>query len=403
MRKIAYLVLGFVVGLMLTGCGTSNQAGKDDGKEEPKKVQSSVPENHSGWETIEVVDNRPIIAKLEQTAKELPARDKALERNKHVLESDEELGKAINAEELTIQSVELNTATNLLQKIYGGYKGMDDAGVVFLSSKSSGDAVNGVWIGIKKADDRLTKFVKEMQKKVDEGEVKAKYIYIFYTPFTTTENNQLMTNVHSEASRIGRQDYNPDKLTLGTSVDVVTGNIQIEHNFLTDEQKKTLEKKFSDRTIEFTQQGRMAPKKGESDVLYPEKTFSEKPVSKGEYITEVTEENVLVGTTYYEFPKASEKLKVGQQVKVEDTGSILTSFPGQGRAVYIEVLPEYKPAEADLSETKVIQQTITQQSKQKGSGILIIKNVAYDKKKDEWVVTFQVGLEEEEKEIKLKD
>ncbi|WP_342515190.1 DUF3221 domain-containing protein [Sporosarcina sp. FSL K6-1522] len=78
------------------------------------------------------------------------------------------------------------------------------------------------------------------------------------------------------------------------------------------------------------------------------------------------------GAVFYKYPNAASELKVGQRVKVEDTGMILYSYPRQGSAKYVEVLPEYKPENATLSESAVIVKAI-EMAKDKSDGTTIIR------------------------------
>lgn len=70
--------------LFLTACGTASTQPKADGGQ--LKSQSQNPENSSGWETVEVVNNRSIIAKLEQTTNDTSKRDRAVEEVKDLTE-----------------------------------------------------------------------------------------------------------------------------------------------------------------------------------------------------------------------------------------------------------------------------------------------------------------------------
>lgn len=102
---------------------------------------------------------------------------------------------------------------------------------------------------------------------------------------------------------------------------------------------------------------------------------------------------------FFTYPNAAEELKVGQRVKVEVTGFILHSYPGQGSAKYVEVLPEYKPKNAKLSESEVIEKVI-EITKKKSDGWMIIRSIAFDEEKAVWKVEVKQGEQDDEMEIR---
>lgn len=423
-----HLAIAAVLGMTiaLSGCG-------EDNDHDPKKMtadkaattpaQKAQPVNESGWKTIEVVNNRPIIAKLEQTVKDTSERDKKIEEYKEQKEFKEGLyGEPTDelAESLTMQGIEGNIARETLEKVYGGYKGLEDAAVIFLENSNQNGERMGFWVGFKKADDRLTKFIEEMQAKVDAGEIKAEYIHIFYSPHTTTENYALTEKVFQALQRIKRQPETPKRGNGQTSVDTVTGEINIGHNFLSEEQKEQLRNLFPERKIVFEQQGRMVPKEGEPDTFYPEEEFTDQPSKEGAYVMSLTDDELLAieaqgqiynkqsgeehfGATHFKFPEASTKLKIGQRVIVEANGPVMESYPGQGAALYVTVLPEYKPKEAALSESQVVTKAIAEAEKSIKNQLLIIKHLSFNKEAKQWTVLFKIGHNDQELEIKITD
>lgn len=94
-------------------------------------------------------------------------------------------------------------------------------------------------------------------------------------------------------------------------------------------------------------------------------------------------------------------MKVGQRVTVEASGGIKESYPAQGTAKFVEVMPDYKPAGARLSESQVVAQAIEEFHKHSEAGFLVIKTLSFDEKKKMWVVeTFQ---EDEKVLIEIED
>lgn len=400
--------------LSLSACGSGSQVGKVNQSQDKAQTHTSIPENDSGWKTIETISDRNIIAKLEQTIPETPKWNQTVQEVKEREDYKKgQFGKPSDelAEELAIQNIAANIVIPLLEKTYGGYKGLDEAGVIFAERKTLGAKQSGFWIGIKKPDDRLKKFMGEMQKKVDAGVIKAKYIYIFHTPHTTAENNILMRKVNEKVKVIVKSHETPDRLAGGVSVDTITGNIEIEHNFLTKEQKNGLVDAFPSRKVVFHQQGRLVPKKGEKDTTYPKEKFTKSASKEGQYVMGLSEESMLVvsakamdfsqnggekefySAVNYHFPAASQKLSVGQRVNIEPSGPIMESYPGQGTALYVAVLPEYKPDDADLSESEVVQLGMEKAKSEKNNNILAIRDISYNELEDLWMIEFKRDTE----------
>ncbi|WP_170211269.1 DUF3221 domain-containing protein [Robertmurraya siralis] len=403
--------------LFLTACGTASTQPKEDGGQ--LKSQSQNPENNSGWETIEVVNNRSIIAKLDQTTNDTSKRDKVVEeikkREEFTNEPSDESAKEKLVEMSAVQEVEAMTVLPLLEEIYGGNAEFEKNGVVFFGNEATGVEPNGIWIGIKQADDKLQRFVDALQEKVDSGDILAKYIYIYYTPHTTAENNQLVDEVYKAVNEIAKQHSTPERLSLGVSVDGKTGTIEIEHNFLTKEQQQLLREKFSDRETVIKQDGRLAPKEGEPDITYPEEKYTNSLTNDGSYyvlslsatemllVSAPTKDSTNTGDTiynaiYYQYPDAQSKLKIGQRVKVESSGPIMESYPAQGTALYVDVLPEYKPDDATLSESQVIRKLLSRIGQ---AAVVEIREISYNKNQDEWTINYQ--LNDEILEITLED
>ncbi|MBW3114369.1 hypothetical protein KYJ26_21095 [Bacillus sp. MCCB 382] len=192
-----------------------------------------INNNQETFETINITNNREIIAKLDQTVQKTPKWDQLVKEIRegedynigHFNKSREKL-----VEELAIQTVVIESVIPLLENIYGGRSGFEKEGVIF--------SEEGFWIGIKDPDRRLEKIVAELQKKVDEGEIKADSINIFRTLYTTFENNRLMREVNDKINQIsvGRGDIGRSVSAVSASSD--TGNIEIGHNGLTEEQSK---------------------------------------------------------------------------------------------------------------------------------------------------------------------
>ncbi|MBT2661725.1 DUF3221 domain-containing protein [Bacillus sp. ISL-45] len=419
-HHVAAALLG--VAITISGCGPTDKDNHGFDKAAGTPVENTLPANESGWKTIEVVNNRAIIAKLKQTAKETPERNKKIEETKERQDFKDGLfGKPTEelAEALTMQAIEGTIAPQALERLYGGYKALEDNMVIFLENSNQNGERMGFWIGVKKADDRLTKFLQEMQTKVDAGEIKAEYIHIFYSPYTTTENYDLTTKVYETVKRIHRlSGYTSGNHS--SHVDTVTGEVVIGHNFLSEEEKNQIIKQLPERKVVFEQRGRMIPKEGEPDTFYPEKEFTDQPSKEGDYIMQLSKDGLLAvsaqgrvynkatgelqfGATHFSFPEAAKKLKIGQRVEVEADGPIMESYPGQGGALYVTVLPEYKPAGANMSESQVIRKAMTEAKKTSGDELLIIRDISFNPEASAWTVNFQYGFQGQELEINIAE
>ena len=248
--------------------------------------------------------------------------------------------------------IEGPAALEAMEKVYGP-NGMYNNGVIFFENQSNGAEQSGIWIGVKEPDERVRQLLDLLQPKVDAGEILAEPIYIFRSPHTEKELNDLQEKVAEALKGMYSKQG-----SYGLYVNTITGEIEISHDFLKPEQQKELEQLFADHTINFKQDGKLVAEPGESSIIEPKQTFTDSPVKDGGFIMSVEEGRIFVaggteGATYYKFPEA-DKLKVGQRVKVEASGAIVESYPAQGTAKFVEVMPDYKPVNAKLSESEAV-------------------------------------------------
>lgn len=369
--------------LLIAGCGTSE-------------------ENHTaklgqGTEVETKKSEREIITELKQTTTETPERDRAKEEIMDLPEFKDGLhGKQTDKllERLTIQQVEGEAALAAVDKVYG-LEVFGKEGILFY-----GDEENlGFWIGIKTPDDRLDQLVSILQEEVDQGKILAKYIHLFKSDFTEAEQRSLTDQVAKALKEYVVQHYNPDAVSYSASVDTLTGNIEIGHNFLEKEQMEQLKEKFADHHVVFVQEGRMVPKEGEPDVIYSDEEFTDQPINEGSIIVSVEKDRFLTDWTYYEFDGAGKKLEAGQRVIVASSGPILESLPAKGRASFVEILPDYKPKGADLSESQVAIKAI-EVAEKKSKFAPNILEITYNAERDEWTVSI---THEEDQELTIKD
>lgn len=79
----------------------------------------------------------------------------------------------------------------------------------------------------------------------------------------------------------------------------------------------------------------------------------------------------------------------------------MESYPGKGSAKFVEVMPDYKPAGARLSESQVVPLAIKEFNKHAEVGFLVIKTLSFDEKKKKWIV--ETFLEDENLVIEIED
>ena len=402
-RRIVYLMFG--IGIVLTGCGAPET--------------TKVPGDE--LEAIKTIEGREIIAELEQTTQNTSKRNQKI--NEVIDQDDFKKGMfgepTSDLEEmLAIQGIEGIAAIQALEKVYGGYDGVAEVGVQFYEWKSDGAEQSGVWIGIKNPDEKLDELIRTLQKQVDNGEILAKPIYFYKSPHTENEINTLTSTVFSSLERVGRLHEKPDAISATASVNTISGIIEIGHNFITEEQKKILQNEYADYEIEFKQEGRLVPIGNETDIVYPASKTTTTKSAVGSYIVSVDNDGMLIvdagsmnfgtrggddefyGAVRVTYLDAAKKLEVGQRVLVEYSGGIMLSYPGQGRAIFVEVLPDYQPVNALLSESQVVRQALSK-STSESHEVPVIRDFQFIEDSSIWNVQIKIG--EESYEIEVED
>ena len=404
-RKIGTVLL-ISTSLLVASCGTADLQGEKDADQQVVEDQ-----------TVKKVSGREIIVELKQTAKETPIRDQIAADQ---IESDEyknglygEPSKE-NEEDMAVQAAEAFVAIEAVEQVYGGHEGFSKAGVLFIENQMSGAEQSGVWIGLKEIDERLDELLSILQRKVDAGEILAEPIYIYKSTHSDEDLRQVQYEVGKEL-----QNINDDKRGIySVSVDIISGEIEVTHDFMTAGQQSDLQKKFPERNMNFKQDGRIIATPGEPTITYPKHEFTTEQSNTGAYVTDVYEDGMLVvsgapadfsstggdaefyDATSFNYPDAGKLLKIGQRVKVDIQGPVALSYPAQGRAKYVEVLPEYKPETAKLSESQVVAQAIAIANKKSGH-VLAIHSLTYDENAGKWKVV--IKQEEEKYELEIED
>lgn len=119
-RHLKYIAIVSLF-LSLSACGTKNDI-VNSGKGEPVTgIQSEVTKNDSGWETIEVIHYRCIIAKLEESVQGTTKWNQIVQKVKDGQDFKiGQFGKPTDelAKELAVQTVVENRVMPLFEKIY---------------------------------------------------------------------------------------------------------------------------------------------------------------------------------------------------------------------------------------------------------------------------------------------
>ena len=404
-------IIGLAV--ILSACGTAEEP---SGNEEP--TQQNQTSGDAEEPDTTTVSGREIIASLEQTTDDTSIRD---EKAAAVKEDETFTGGYMGeptdelAEDLAVQQIEGLAAIEALEQVYGGHKGINKAGVVFYENQTSGADQSGFWFGVKEPDERLEEWLAILQEQVDAGEILAEPIYVYHSEHSQQDLQALTSEANKVLKPMKEAHHSPDSVSYGISGDTVTGALEISHNFLTEEQQKNIVEAFPEREVIIEQEGRMVPGPGEPDVAYPTPATVTERSQEGYYLISINDDSMLAvaaesqdfsstagvnkhfSAIDFSFPDAAEKLEVGQRVIIEASGAIAESYPGQGRAIFVEVLPAYKPESADLSETQVVQRALERASQQ-SNWVTAISSLEFNEEADQWIV----GIFQEEKEFEVE-
>lgn len=374
---------GITIALLVGGCGTAGTEQSTD--------TSSVEQDE--WHVIKTVGDRDIIAELSQTVEESPKRDLTAQEQLKSAANEYEIPSKELEEDMAVQAIEGPVAIDAVEEVYGGDGGFDKEGLLFFENQLNGADQSGIWIGLKDPDMRLQKVLDILQQKVDAGEILAEPIYIFRSPHTQHELYVQQDKVAKAVDELfdGHGSYS-------VSVDTISGAITIGHDFLKTEQQQELKKQFPNCALNFKQEGSMVAEPGQSSIIKPKKNETEAPVEEGGFVLGTSDTSFFVagGTedaVSYSFPEA-DQLSVGQRVKVEATGAIAESYPAQGTAKFVEILPDYRPAGAILSESQVVEKA-TQASTH---DFWVIEKVSYDAASNVWTLTLN-----DESEVEIED
>lgn len=415
MKKI-FALPGMLI--LLAGCGADEElVNTNEPIEEP--APSDLDQSAaSGDKDIKTVSGREMLITLEQTSEPVKRNEAAAAvketrdfKEGYLGEPTEEL-----AEDIAVQQIEKEAVFTAVEKVYGGLDELEKIGVTFLENRTSGANQPGIWLGIKNPDERVDELAAILQKRVDAGEILAEPIYIYESAHSQSELNNLVDQAGRKMESMAETHANPNAVSFSIMADTITGAIEIGHNFLTESQIKELKKAFPDREVVITQEGTMVPAPGEPTVIYPESAVTADPSDEGNYIMSLEQDRFLAveakskdfsenggqeeyySAIFFGFEDAAEQLELGQRVKIEAAGYILESYPGEGRAVLVEVLPTYQPKSADLTEAEVVKRALKEIGPSE-LDIPTIRSVTFNEEEDSWTIVFTSWDQETEKTI----
>lgn len=367
MKKIAGAILSV---LLLAGCGTADQsASQSQSEEQVKEVE---------------------FPQLEQTVSE-DLRNERVELMEEMPDTSLEI-QGIQAHEIMIVQEEM-------AEVWGSYEEIEKASIVYFQSNPKEEKPLGFYIGLKEPDEKFEELFATLQKKVDDGEILAKYIHFYPITYSQSELNAFQEKIYTELeqSGIGRQ-----RGTFSLSINPITTTVHIDHNMLTEEDQEKIKELYKEWPIEFTLTGPLVPGPGEPVVILPDEEFTTEPQTDGEILMFVGEEQIHTQNTHYYFTEAAE-LKAGMRVHIEVNGSVLESFPAQGEAAFVKVYPNYKPEGATLSEFEVNAEAIEQLTEEQRLMNPLLTSTVYNETTNQWTVEMEVGDEGEPLVFEIED
>lgn len=410
MMKKILIVPGML--FLLAACGTEDLPASNEQVEGPAA---------SSEKDEKAANGREILITLEQTADPVKRNEAAAAVKESRDFKEGVMGEPTEelAEDMAVQGIEAPAVYSAIETVYGGDAEFEKIGEIFFENKSTGDSRSGIWVGIKDPDERVDELAGILQKQIDAGEILAEPIHIFRIAHTRTDLNDLMYQAAKKVKPMAEAHSNPDAVSYSISADTITGAIEIGHNFLTESQIEELKKAFPDRDVIIEQEGKMVPVEGEPTVKYPDSLVTSKPSKEGSYIVSLQEERFLAveaepkdfggsggqheyySAIHFAFKDAKKLLEVGQRVEIEAAGSIQESYPGQGRAVFVEILPAYQPEGADLTEAEAVKLAL-EGLDSKQFNFPAIRSVTYNGEQDRWTVEIVADDQETEKTVEDK-
>lgn len=367
MKKIVVTLVSL---LLLVGCGSEEQTASQN----PPKVQVTEVE----------------FPQLEQTVSEEL-------RNERVELMEEMPDASLEVQE--IQAHEIMIVQETMAEVWGSYEEIENDSIVYFQSNPKEEKPLGFYIGLKEQNEKFEELFATLQKKVDDGEILAKYIHFYPITYSQSELNAFQEKIYTELeqSGIGRQ-----RGTFSLSINPITTTVHIDHNMFTEEDQEKIKELYQKWPIEFILTGPLVPGPGEPVVILPDEEFTTEPQTEGEILMFVGDEQIHTQNTHYYFTEATE-LKVGMRVHIEVNGPVLESFPAQGEAAFVKVYSNYKPEGATLSEFEVNAEAIGQLTEEQRQMNPLLTSTVYNETTNQWTVEMEVGDEGEPLVFEIED
>ena len=251
--------------LFLSGCSGEETSG--GGKEETKKTAETdeaavEPADSSSEKTSEdgpkTISGRELLFEFKQTAKETPIRDqKAAETIKDSKEIMEQLGGGTPEveEQIAVQGIEGAAVIEAIEEVYGSTIDFDEYGVLFFTDQTNGDEENAIWAGFKSPDDKTEKVRELLQKQIDDGKILAKYIHFFKSPYTANDAYALQDQVSNSLNKL--LEASGEDSTYALSVDIITGDINLQHEAISDATINQLKAQYPGQTFQIESGGKI--------------------------------------------------------------------------------------------------------------------------------------------------
>ncbi len=140
----------------------------------------------------------------------------------------------------------------------------------------------------------------------------------------------------------------------------------------------------------------------------------EEPAGMEGYVTDIEENRILVVSIETEdfsdrggveefynaiwFSNVSDGIKAGDFVKVW-FDAVAESYPGQSKAIHVEVVQEQKPEGANLSKSEALNKALRSHKK----GGYAVRSILYDQETDKWNIRLKAVMGEKEYDIDIED
>ena len=245
------LLPGAALALFLSGCSGEDTGGGGKGEAERAAVERADISKEKGEEEPKTISGRELLFEFKQTAKETPIRDeKAEETIKNSKDIMEQLGGETPEvkEQIAVQGIEGAAVISAIEEVYGSTMDFDEYGVLFFTDKTNGDKENAIWAGFKKPDEKTEKLRKLLQKQIDEGKILAKYIHFFKSPYTAADAYALQDQVGISLNKL--LEKSGEDSTYALSVDIITGEINLQHDDISDAVIEQLKAQYPDQKFQ---------------------------------------------------------------------------------------------------------------------------------------------------------